>query len=191
MPSGLIFIRRQGMNRPVGVPQWSSPPAAYNGRVGLVLLCPITTQQKGYPLAPQEEMRENSATIQSALDLSPCIACLGQCTRETTGATHTHIRLPRLPPTVRHKRSAPSRSLRIIAAHNPTGACAQHSQDNTTGAGVAPQPGQLWDALFQATVLLRLADLEGACRLARGDRYAGIWVMSGYCQVQRVALPQS
>jgi mRNA interferase MazF len=24
-------------------------PAAYNGRVGLALLCPITNQQKGYP----------------------------------------------------------------------------------------------------------------------------------------------
>ena len=24
-------------------------PAAYNGRVGLVLLCPITNQRKGYP----------------------------------------------------------------------------------------------------------------------------------------------
>jgi mRNA interferase MazF len=28
-------------------------PASYNGRVGLALLCPITSQQKGYPFEVQ------------------------------------------------------------------------------------------------------------------------------------------
>ena len=37
------------MNRPDDVRQWLLSSAAYNGRVGLVLLCPITNQRKGYP----------------------------------------------------------------------------------------------------------------------------------------------
>jgi len=32
-------------------------PAAYNGRVGLVLLCPITNQRKGYPFEVRIPLR--------------------------------------------------------------------------------------------------------------------------------------
>ena len=37
--------REQAGRRPVLV----MSPASYNGKVGLMLLCPITSQQKGYP----------------------------------------------------------------------------------------------------------------------------------------------
>ena len=46
---GPRLTRKLATNKPDGVRR-SCSPAAYNGRVGLAVLCPITTQAKGYPL---------------------------------------------------------------------------------------------------------------------------------------------
>ena len=46
---GLRLIHKQGMNGAGHCPALVLSPAAYNGKVGLAILCPITSQVKGYP----------------------------------------------------------------------------------------------------------------------------------------------
>jgi mRNA interferase MazF len=45
----LMFNPQAGHEQAGRRPALVLSPAAYNGKVGLALLCPITTQQKGYP----------------------------------------------------------------------------------------------------------------------------------------------
>ena len=45
----LMFTPQAGHEQAGRRPAVVLSPAAYNGKVGLALLCPITTQQKGYP----------------------------------------------------------------------------------------------------------------------------------------------
>jgi mRNA interferase MazF len=52
-------------------------PAAYNGRVGLAILCPITNQVKGYPF---EVMIPSSLAITGAI-LSDQVKSLDWCVR--------------------------------------------------------------------------------------------------------------
>ena len=49
MPSGSTSTRRPEANRRAADPPSFSSPAAYNGRVGLALFCPVTSRVKGYP----------------------------------------------------------------------------------------------------------------------------------------------
>ena len=45
----VIFDPQAGHEQAGRRPALVLSPSAYNGRVGLALLCPITSQQKGYP----------------------------------------------------------------------------------------------------------------------------------------------
>jgi mRNA interferase MazF len=45
----LSFEVGQGAGRPARRPAVVLSPQAYNGRVGLALLCPVVTELKGYP----------------------------------------------------------------------------------------------------------------------------------------------
>lgn len=49
MPSGLILIPKRVMSKLGRRPALVLSLQAYNGKVGLALLCPITRQSKGYP----------------------------------------------------------------------------------------------------------------------------------------------
>ena len=49
MPSGLISIPRRVGEQAGRRPAVVLSPSAYDDRVGLALLCPITNQRKGYP----------------------------------------------------------------------------------------------------------------------------------------------
>ena len=46
-----LEVRWAGVGQAGKRPALVLSPAAYNGRVGLALLCPITSQRKGYPYA--------------------------------------------------------------------------------------------------------------------------------------------
>lgn len=45
----LVFSPQAGHEQPGRRPAVVLSPRSYNGRVGLLLACPVTSQQKGYP----------------------------------------------------------------------------------------------------------------------------------------------